>query len=213
MTLLGCLLFALPQAPAAEPGFVTLFDGRTLDGWVTQGGRYDGVARWAVEDGCIVGRQGPNGEGGLLYTAEPHASFELRLEVKLDHPFDSGVFVRMAPEGKGAQVTLDWRDDGEIGAIYSDGFLAHNERGATDRGLGPCVQRLLRRADRRQGPRAEGPRRLGCDGGVGACGNRRHSGAEATRAHRGGAVSPTRTRQRKGVARAAGYALARTGQA
>jgi hypothetical protein len=129
MTLLP-LLLALSQAPAPEPGFVPLFDGETLDGWVTEGGRYDGAARWSVEDGCIVGRQGAEGAGGLLYTVEPHASFELRLEVKLDHPFDSGVFVRMAPEGSGAQVTLDWREGGEIGAIYSDGFLAHNEGGA-----------------------------------------------------------------------------------
>src|SRR5262245_44466926 len=126
-TILG--LLACAQAPT-EKGFVALFDGKTLDGWVTRGGRYDGDARWSVEEGCIVGRQGPNGEGGLLYTARKYASFELALEVKLDHPFDSGVFVRMAPEGKGAQVTLDWRDDGEIGAIYSDGFLQHNADGA-----------------------------------------------------------------------------------
>jgi hypothetical protein len=30
---------------------------------------------------------------------------------------------------KGAQVTLDWREDGEIGAIYADGYLQHNEGG------------------------------------------------------------------------------------
>jgi len=117
-------------APQDGPGFVPLFDGKTLDGWVTRGGRYDGDARWSVEDGCIVGRQGPAGEGGLLYTSGKHTSFELRLEVQLDYPFDSGVFVRMAPQGKGAQVTLDWREGGEIGAIYSDGFLQHNEGGA-----------------------------------------------------------------------------------
>jgi len=119
-------LSPLPQ----EDGFVALFDGKTLDGWVTRGGRYDGDASWSVEDGCIVGRQGPGGEGGLLYTARRHASFELRLEVKLDHPFDSGVFVHMAPEGKGAQLTLDWREDGEIGGVYSDGYLQHNPDGA-----------------------------------------------------------------------------------
>jgi hypothetical protein len=133
MPTLARLALLVPLAPAqstAEPGFVPLFDGQTLDGWVTKGGRYDGAARWSVEDGCIVGRQGDDGAGGLLYTAEPHASFELRLEVRLDHPFDSGVFLRMAPEGRGAQVTLDWREDGEIGAIYSDGFLAHNTEGA-----------------------------------------------------------------------------------
>ncbi len=122
-------LFSDPR-PRDEPGFATLFDGTSLDGWVTQGGHYDGAARWSVEEGCIVGRQGENGEGGLLYTARRYASFELRLEVWLDQPFDSGVFVRMAPEAKGAQVTLDWREGGEIGAIYSDGFLQHNEGGA-----------------------------------------------------------------------------------
>jgi len=128
------------QAHEPEPGFVSLFDGRTLDGWVTRGGRYDGNAAWTVEEGCIVGRQGPDGAGGLLYTAQPYTSFELRLEVQLDHPFDSGVFLRMvppsatAPDGasdlKGAQVTLDWRDGGEIGAVYADGYLQHNPEGA-----------------------------------------------------------------------------------
>lgn len=127
-------LLPLPLSPAAlrdEPGFTPLFDGASLAGWVTQGGRYDGAARWSIEEGAIVGRQGEDGAGGLLYTERRYASFELRFEVWLDYPFDSGVFVRMAPEGKGAQVTLDWREEGEIGAIYSDGFLQHNEAGAT----------------------------------------------------------------------------------
>jgi hypothetical protein len=130
------LLFVLaafpgPSSPTEEPGFVSLFDGQSLAGWVTEGGRYDGAARWTVEDGAIVGRQGEDGAGGLLYTERRYASFELRLEVMLDRPFDSGVFVRMAPEEKGAQVTLDWREGGEVGAIYSDGFLQHNSEGAS----------------------------------------------------------------------------------
>ncbi|HEX6885262.1 MAG TPA: DUF1080 domain-containing protein [Planctomycetota bacterium] len=124
------LLVALAQS---EPGFTSLFDGRTLAGWTERGGRYDGDADWRVEEGCIVGRQGPGGEGGLLYTEKSYTSFELRLEVWLDHPFDSGVFLRMLPPAtglKGAQVTLDWREGGEIGAIYADGFLLHNQEGA-----------------------------------------------------------------------------------
>jgi hypothetical protein len=139
MPSLALLALGLALAPAraqaaatVEPGFASLFDGRSLAGWVTRGGRYDGDARWSVEDGCIVGRQGPSGEGGLLYTERAYTCFELRLEARLDHPFDSGVFLRMVPrsaERKGAQVTLDWREDGEIGAIYADGYLAHNEGG------------------------------------------------------------------------------------
>ncbi len=126
--LLSPLLLA--AKPQTDPGFSTLFDGKSLAGWVTRGGRYDGAAVWTVEQGCIVGRQGPGGEGGLLYTERAYASFELRLEVQLDEPFDSGIFLRMLPpesNQKGAQVTLDWRPGGEIGAIYADGFLQHNE--------------------------------------------------------------------------------------
>jgi hypothetical protein len=87
---------------------------------------------WTVEEGCIVGRQGPNGEGGLLYTEQAYSCFELRLDVMLDHPFDSGVFLRMVPPSenkKGAQLTLDWRDDGQIGALYSDGYVQENPEG------------------------------------------------------------------------------------
>lgn len=106
-----------------------LFDGRTLKGWVTRGGHYDGNANWTVEDGALVGRQSEKREGGLIYTERPYTEFQLSLECKLDYPFDSGIFLRMAPNGKGAQITLDYRPGGEIGAIYSDGFLKHNEHG------------------------------------------------------------------------------------
>jgi hypothetical protein len=65
----------------------------------------------------------------LLYTERPYTEFVMRLEARTDWPFDSGIFLRMAPRGLGAQVTLDTRDDGEIGAIYADGYLRHNESG------------------------------------------------------------------------------------
>jgi thiamine biosynthesis lipoprotein len=112
-----------------DPSFRSLFDGKSLDGWVTKGGRYDGNAAWTVEDGALTGRIGAKGEGGLIYTAEPFTSFELELDTKIDYPFDSGIFLRMVPpeqEARGAQVTLDYRSDGEIGAIYADEFLQHN---------------------------------------------------------------------------------------
>jgi len=120
------------EAAAPQP-WEELFDGRTLDGWVTSGGRYDGNALWSVEDGVMTGREGPGGAGGLIYTREPYRDFELELDVRLIYPFDSGIFVRMLPPDtglKGAQVTIDHRPGGEVGAIYADGFLAHNEQAA-----------------------------------------------------------------------------------
>jgi len=136
MTRLTCLAAVLLAgvATAQEPRLgpdnsTSLFDGKTLSGWAAKGGRYDGKALWAVEEGAIVGRQGPGRKGGLLYTTGKYANFIFTVETKIDHPFDSGIFVRMVPRGggKGGQVTLDYRPGGEIGGIYSDGYLQHNK--------------------------------------------------------------------------------------
>ena len=124
----GCLALAACAPVDVDPGYESL--PADLAAWTTTGGRYDGAAVWSVEDGALVGRTGPNGEGGLLYTRRRYASFELELETKIDHPFDSGVFVRMTPDLKGAQVTLDHRPGGEIGGVYSDGWLQHAPEGA-----------------------------------------------------------------------------------
>jgi hypothetical protein len=116
----------------ADAGWVELFDGRTLDGWTTVGGRYDGHARWTVEEGAITGRQGPNREGGLIYTQGVYGDFELELDLYIDWPFDSGIFLRMLPPDtglKGMQVTVDARDGGECGGLYADGWVLHCPEG------------------------------------------------------------------------------------
>ena len=116
----------LPEPILGPSDSVALFDGTSLEGFTERGGRYDGNARWTVENGAIVGRQGPNKAGGLLYTTDRCRNFVFTVETNIDWPFDSGIFVRMSPNGKGAQVTLDYRPTGEVGAIYADGFLHHN---------------------------------------------------------------------------------------
>ncbi|MAB79677.1 MAG: hypothetical protein CMJ89_10040 [Planctomycetes bacterium] len=139
---LSCWLWTAAVSSAAtlsgfaqnpEPGFETLFDGNSLTGWRTAGGRYEGTAEWSVVEGCIVGREGPDGASGYLYTNRNYTSFDLRFEVFLEYPFDSGVFCRMTPrdqgDKKGAQITLDYRPNGQIGAVYSDGYLQENETG------------------------------------------------------------------------------------
>ena len=95
-------------------------------------------------------REGPNGEGGLIYTEQAFANFALAVDVAIDWPFDSGIFLRMAPEGRGAQITIDYRDGGEVGGIYSDGWLEHNpgwHRALPEGRVEPVRGALLRRAD------------------------------------------------------------------
>lgn len=126
----ACSAAALHESKALEQrSFEELFDGRSLSGWVTRGGRYDGHASWTIEDGTLTGREGPGGTGGLIYTEFAYADFEFEVEVKIDYPFDSGIFLRMVPDLKGLQVTIDYRPDGEVGGIYSDGWLQHNPEG------------------------------------------------------------------------------------
>ena len=134
------LVLACPLAICTDPlggeagesspdGWVHLFDGKTLEGWTTVGGPYDGKAEWTVEEGIIIGREGPNRAGGLLYTEEQYSDFEIELDAWISYPFDSGVFARMLPGERGAQITLDYRPGGEIGGVYSNGWLLHNPEG------------------------------------------------------------------------------------
>ena len=113
-------------------GFVSLFNGKDLTGWKLHDGlpgdNNQPKGKWFVEDGAIVGMQDPPGEGGFLTTNDTFRDFELTLETKIDWPFDSGVFLRVGPNGKSHQVTLDYRTDGEIGGIYcpwTRGFVHH----------------------------------------------------------------------------------------
>jgi len=117
---------AAPGAATPSDGWVNLFDGRSLTGWTPVGGPYDGKALWSVEDGVLVGREGENHAGGLLYTEALYADHEFECDAWLSYPFDSGVFVRMLTGQRGVQATLDYRSDGEIGGIYSNGYLFHN---------------------------------------------------------------------------------------
>lgn len=100
--------------------FVSLFNGDDLEGWrrhmnlpVEQVG-----GKWEVVDGAIVGDQDPPGHGGFLVTTDKYENYVLRLETKLDYPVDSGIFLRVGEEGESHQITLDYRPEGMIGAVY-----------------------------------------------------------------------------------------------
>jgi hypothetical protein len=110
-----------PQEPAGnEEGFVSLFDGKSLAGWWPHTGvpKFHVGGKWEVVDGILVGQQDPPDKGGFLATKEKYDDFEIRLEVNMDYPSDSGVFLRMGEDGKSHQVTLDNRPDGQFGKIY-----------------------------------------------------------------------------------------------
>jgi len=113
-------------------GFAPLFDGQSLAGWQPLADGQGEGGLWIVADSAIVGEQGPNREGGILITQTLYRDYEVYAEIKVDYPIDSGLFLRIQPEILSYQVTIDYRPEGEVGAIYSPGgggFLVHTPNG------------------------------------------------------------------------------------
>lgn len=117
----------------APPGYTALIHG-DLRGWK----RHEnlpghGIAgKWRVEGNTLIGMQDPPGEGGFLTTLREFKDFDLIMEVRIEEPFDSGIFCRVGPDGKSHQITLDIREGGEVGAVYCPwtlGFVHHNPSG------------------------------------------------------------------------------------
>jgi len=125
----GLLASSCLQAAAdVEEGFVSLFNGRDLAGWVKHGGS----AEYQVDDGCIVGKCVPKTpHNTFLCTEREFGNFILRLQYKFVEPGNSGIQFRSAarPEGDrhrvyGYQCELT-PDGGSTGRIYDEGRRGH----------------------------------------------------------------------------------------
>ena len=109
LSLLIFLLSSLPLTAADDAGFVTIFNGKDLSGWVDRGG-------FEVVNGILVTR----GTGGNdLYTEKTYGNYILRLEFMLSDVGNSGVQIRTSPDsawrgGFEVQLLAPWtpyRDD------------------------------------------------------------------------------------------------------
>jgi len=79
------LIRARLEEKDAKQGWINLFDGSTLFGWVT-----DGLANFRVEDGVLVVDQG---ERSLLCTSLQWDRYELLVEYRADAETNSGIFL------------------------------------------------------------------------------------------------------------------------
>lgn len=106
-----------------DSGFVSIFDGKTLQGWHVSGKTGHGTGgRWVVEDGAIVGSQDRPGNGGIVITDAKYRNFEVVLEMNNDFGPDSGLFLRSTENGKAYQALIDYHQDGNLMGIYGEGF-------------------------------------------------------------------------------------------
>jgi len=88
--MVGAGLLSAGTAAADGGGWVNLFNGRNLDGWVQKGGK----AKYSVEDGAIVGRSVAGTPNSFLCPAKEYGDFILEYDFKVDPKLNSGVQIR-----------------------------------------------------------------------------------------------------------------------
>lgn len=134
--LLATLLCSTASTPAAD-GWIDLFDGQSLAGWIQK----NGTAAYTVEDGTIVGRTVEGSPNSFLSTLKDYGNFELLVDVKCDNGLNSGIQIRsQTTDGSnhgrvnGPQVEIESSGESgaEAGYIYGEatgrGWLVPDDR-------------------------------------------------------------------------------------
>ncbi len=99
-----------------QDGWISLFDGKTLSGWMT----FDPHA-WSINDeGMLVGK----GSRSHLFSPNTYRNMEFRAEVKLNHKGNSGMYFRAQlgggwPKGYESQVENTSPDPQRTGSLYN----------------------------------------------------------------------------------------------
>ncbi len=99
---------AISAQPGRIPkGFIPLFNGKNLTGWHISRTTHQGTTpHIKVENGMIILKQHPYGQGGVLLSNKKYRDFELYLEVKFDSFCNGGIFIRSTESGQAYQVEL-----------------------------------------------------------------------------------------------------------
>ena len=81
-----------PFHAQSDDGFVSLFNGKDLEGWE----QHSGKAEYRVEDGAIVGKTVLDTPNSFLCTKKKYGDFILELEFKVPAGMNSGIQFRSA---------------------------------------------------------------------------------------------------------------------
>jgi hypothetical protein len=109
--------FVAGPVRAADDGWISLFDGKTLTGWKAT----ERPENWTVEDGAICG-QGDRSH--LFYADREFKNFEFKADVMINEGGNSGIFFHSQPEegwptkGYESQVNNTHKDPVKTGSIY-----------------------------------------------------------------------------------------------
>ena len=102
----NAVLQAHDDVPADNADFVSLFDGKTLEGWTGS------VDNYEVIDGAIRCKKG---KGGMLLTDKEYGNFVARLEFRLPPGGNNGLAIRSSGSGDPAYAAMT-----DLHVLYSE---------------------------------------------------------------------------------------------
>ncbi len=120
LSLAGLLLIGSTAKAADEGQWITMFDGKSLDGWKIN----EQPDSWRVEDGMIVAN-GPRSH--LFYSAaQPFVNFHFKAQVKTTKGSNAGIYFHTKFQEEGwpkfgyeCQVNISHKDPKKSGGLYS----------------------------------------------------------------------------------------------
>jgi len=132
-TVILCISILNTRAQGRIPaGFTPLFNGKDLDGWHVSRTSHQGTTPdCKAEDGAIVVREHPYGQGGILLSNKKYKSFELYLEAKIDSFCNGGIFLRSTESGQAYQIELS--EPGGTGSLFGEMLRVSKTANATKR--------------------------------------------------------------------------------
>jgi len=129
LTMAALCLSALSMTATATAEWVSLFDGKSLDGWIQK----NGTAVYLVHDEAILGITSEGSPNSFLCSEKEYGDFELEFDVKLNNnELNSGVQIRSQtkePEGdaeygrvNGPQVEIEasGAEGAQAGLVYGE---------------------------------------------------------------------------------------------
>ena len=90
LTTLTALALFCTTPVFAQDGWISLYNGKNLDGWE----QHSGKAKYSVDNGVLTGESVAGTGNSFLCTTRSFANFEMELEYKCDPKLNSGVHVR-----------------------------------------------------------------------------------------------------------------------
>ena len=119
--LLASVLLAAKLSAQTEEGFVSLFDGKSFDGWKMA---TENTNTWHIEDGAFVTR---GGRCHLYYVGDerPYKNFQLKVDVMTETNSNGGIYFHTQYQATGwptngfeSQVNVTHGDWKKTGSLY-----------------------------------------------------------------------------------------------